>query len=174
MPVGAGVSGAMEGIPNRAAASPNLWPDLEALCALGGRFAGTVSEVEARAYLTRRLAEACGTGPVAHAFDYPGWIRGDASLAIVGERDRRLPCVSLVRSPPTPSDGLTAEVVDLGRGESRDFENRRAEITGRIVLVRHEYMFASGTVHRRRKYGWAMQNGAVGFLIANPPHCSLC
>lgn len=162
------MTGAIKTIPDRAAASRTLWSDLAKLCALGGRFAGTESEQRARAFLARRLSETCGAAPVVHAVDYPGWVRGEASLERLGERAPRLPCVSLVRSPATPPEGLTAEVVDLGRGEDADFERRRAEIPGRIVLVRHEYMFAAHTVHRRRKYGWAIENGAVAFLIANP------
>jgi aminopeptidase YwaD len=34
--------------------------------------------------------------------------------------------------------------------------------------VRHELMFAAGTIHRRRKYNMALEAGAVGFLIAGP------
>ena len=36
------------------------------------------------------------------------------------------------------------------------------------MLVRHELMFAAGTIHRRRKYDMARAQGAVGFLIAGP------
>jgi aminopeptidase YwaD len=144
-----------------------LWSDLEAICTLGGRFAGTESEVLARDFLAGRLAQSCGVAPVAHAVEYQGWTRGEAGLEIVGACGRALPCVPLVRSPATPPGGLEAEVVDLGRGEARDFERRAAAIPGRIVLVRHEYMFAAGTVHRRQKYAWAMQHGAAGFLIAS-------
>ena len=38
---------------------------------------------------------------------------------------------------------LTAEVVDLGRGTPEEFEAHAADIKGRIVLVRHELMFAA-------------------------------
>ena len=144
-----------------------LWSDLEAICALGGRFAGTESEMLARDFLSGRLAEACGTAPVAHAVGYQGWTRGEAALEIAGAGGCALSCVPLVRSPATPPSGLEAEVVDLGRGEARDFERHAAAIPGRIVLVRHEYMFATDTVHRRRKYEWARERGALGFLIAS-------
>ena len=73
-----------------------------------------------------------------------------------------------MRSIATPPDGLTAEVIDLGRGTPEEFEAHAAEIKGRIVLVRHELMFAAGTIHRRRKYDMARAHGAVGFLIAGP------
>src|SRR3981081_47820 len=61
-----------------------------------------------------------------------------------------------------------AEVVDLGRGTPEEFAAHWAEIAGRFVLVRHELMFAAGTIHRRRKYNMAREAGAVGFLIAGP------
>ena len=149
---------------DRIGASGTLWPDLEAICALGGRFAGTGSEARARDFLAQRLGDLCGAAPVAQAVDYPGWTRGEAALEVGGTR---LPCVSLVRSPATPPQGLEAEVVDLGRGAEEDFARHAAEIPGRIALVRHEYMFATGTVHRRRKYQWALERGAAGFLIAS-------
>ena len=83
---------------------------------------------------------------------YGGWRAKTASL--------RLPdgmmaaCHPLVRSIATPPGGLTAEVVDLGRGTPEEFAAHAADIKGRIVLVRHELMFAAGTIHRRRKYDW--------------------
>src|SRR5712692_4038385 len=41
-------------------------------------------------------------------------------------------------------------------------------IRGRIVMVRHEYPFATGHVHRRVKLALALEMGAAGFLIAHP------
>jgi hypothetical protein len=73
-----------------------------------------------------------------------------------------------VRSVATPRGGLAAEVVDLGRGTPEEFAAHAGDIKGRIVLVRHELMFAAGTIHRRRKYLAALEAGAVGFLIAGP------
>ena len=71
------------------------------------------------------------------------------------------------------TSGLSAEVIDLGRGTPAEFEAHAAEIRGRIVLVRHELMFAAGTIHRRLKYEMALEAGAVGFLIAGPAAGSL-
>jgi aminopeptidase YwaD len=78
------------------------------------------------------------------------------------------PCQPLVRSVATPAAGIAAEVIDLGRGTPEEFEAHRDEIRGRIVMVRHELMFAAGTIHRRRKYLAAVEAGAVGFLIVGP------
>jgi len=146
--------------------SHTLWDDLATLCATGGRFAGTESEVRARKWARARLAEAMGAPVHAHLVAYDGWTR--ESCTLFGPTGQALKAHSLVWSPPTSSSGLDAEVVDLGRGTAEDFEASAADIPGRIVLVRHEYMFATGHVHRRRKYQWAKERGAAGFLIASP------
>ena len=151
---------------DRVVGGDNLMRDFAAICDTGGRFAGSDSEHEARDYLSDRLEDMTGTAPTHSPVDYLGWSRGNAVLERLDGTGALLPCVSLVRSPATPVDGLVAELVDIGRGSEQDFAARASEIDGRIVLVRHEYMFATGTIHRRRKYQWAMDRGAVGFLIA--------
>lgn len=151
--------------------SRDLHLDLEALCDCGGRFAGTESEARARALLGGRLEAIAAAAPAArvleHAFDYDGWAREATRLTALGPAGpRALPAHSLVWSPPTPPGGLEAEVLDLGRGTPEDFALAGDRVRGRLVLVRHEYPFASGVIHRRVKYGLACERGAAGFLIA--------
>lgn len=155
----------IQDIAEKVRSSDALMRDFTALCDAGGRFARTESEAKAVAYLRRRLEEATGVAPAEAEIDYSGWSRGAASIERLGGGGV-LPCVSLVRSPPTPPGGLTAEIIDIGRGTESDFAEHAAAIKGRIVMVRHEYMFSSETVHRRRKYQWAIDRGAAGFLIA--------
>src|SRR5262249_3999522 len=76
------------------------------------------------------------------------------------------PCTPLLGTAPTA--GVTADVLDLGLGRPENFEGRASDIPGRIVMVRHEYPFAPGHVHRRVKLGLAQRMGAAGFLIAYP------
>ncbi|RUM99415.1 M28 family peptidase [Pseudaminobacter arsenicus] len=143
-----------------------LWADFAAICDCGGRQTGTESEAAATLLLAKMGEEATGVAPRTESFPYSGWsaVSGEVVLAS-GER---LPANPLLRSASTPSGGLEAEVIDLGRGTSDEFEAHRHEIAGRIVLVRHELMFAAGTVHRRLKYEAAVKAGAAGFLIAGP------
>ena len=98
--------------------------------------------------------------------DYRGWSRGEAVLERLDGSGGTYECISLVRSPPTSADGLEADLIDVGRGTEADFDAAGTAVDGNVVLVRHEYMFAAGTVHRRRKYEWAVDRGAAGFLIA--------
>ena len=151
----------------RIAADQGLWRDFNDICDCGGRLAGTDSEKKAFALLRERVraaspANAGRSIPV----PYGGWRAKRAMLRLV---DGALAaCHPLVRSIATPKDGLTAEVIDLGRGTPEEFQAHARDIKGRIVLVRHELMFAAGTIHRRRKYDMARASGALGFLIAGP------
>ena len=153
------------GLMGRLAADEALWRDFNDICDCGGRLSGTESEKRAFALLRERVraASPANSGrsiPV----PYNGWQAKSATLKLPG--GSFAPCHPLVRTIATP--GLTAEVIDLGRGTPEEFEAHKAEIAGRIVLVRHELMFAAGTIHRRRKYDMARANGAVGFLIGGP------
>ena len=148
------------------AADGHLWSDFLAICDCGPRFVGTPSEQRALALIAARGAAACGRSGRALSIAYSGWSALRGSLLLPGGRPA--PVHALTGSIATPRGGLTAEVIDLGRGTSEEFKAHGAEIQGRIVLVRHEPMFVAGTIHRRRKYLAALEAGAVGFLIAGP------
>jgi hypothetical protein len=140
----------------RLAADEALWRDFNDICDCGGRLSGTESEKKAFALLRERVraASPANSGrsiPV----PYNGWQAKSATLMLPD--GTFAPCHPLVRTIATP--GLTAEVIDLGRGTPDEFEAHKAEIAGRIVLVRHELMFAAGTIHRRRKYDMARAHG---------------
>jgi aminopeptidase YwaD len=149
------------------AADDGLWRDFNDICDCGGRLAGSESEKRAFALIRERVrAAAPHNSGRSIPVPYGGWRARSAALRLA---DGSLPaCHPLVRTIATGKEGLTAEVIDIGRGTPEEFEAHAAEITGRIVLVRHELMFAAGTIHRRRKYDMARAKGAVGFLIAGP------
>ena len=143
-----------------------LMNDFHAICDFGGRFAGSDGEAAACDWLEARLQQVAGEAPRRVPVSYRGWSRGEAVLERLDGPGGAYECISLVRSPPTSADGLEADLIDVGRGTEADFEAAGTAVDGNVVLVRHEYMFAAGTVHRRRKYGWAVDRGAAGFLIA--------
>jgi hypothetical protein len=148
-----------------------LWNDFNAICDCGGRLSGTQSERLALALVKARGTEATGVRPRSIPVPYGGWSAVKAELRLPDSSTA--PCHPLVRTVATPSGGLSAEVIDIGRGTSEEFKAHAAEIAGRIVLVRHELMFAAGTIHRRLKYEMALTAGAIGFLIAGPVAGSL-
>src|ERR1700738_1210886 len=150
----------------RIAADPDLTRDFETLCSFGGRLTGTESERLAMDFVGGRGARASGVSCQTLPVNYGGWRALRAELRLAD--GSRAACHPLVRSVAPPSGGLTAEGGDLCRGTAEEFAAHWAEIAGRFVLVRHELMFAAGTIHRRRKYNMAREAGAVGVLVAGP------
>jgi aminopeptidase YwaD len=145
----------------------SLFADFNALCDFGGRRAGTESERRAIDWLRGKLSSMGGTGGTLRSepVTYAGWTPGHCSLTL--EDGTPLVVNPLLGAQSTAPEGLVAEVVDLGRGTEEDFARQADRLPGRIALVRHEYMFSSQTIHRRKKIGWATERGAAGFLIAN-------
>ena len=144
---------------------PALMADFHALCAFGGRLAGTPEEAAAMAWAIERMGEIGGRTRRVEA-GYDGWRCLSSSLRL--ENGTALACKPLLRSSSTPAEGLAGEVLDLGPGRTEDFDRAGDAVRGRIVLVRHEYPFSPRHMHRRRKYDLAVARGAAGFLIANP------
>jgi aminopeptidase YwaD len=144
---------------------PLMWADFQALCDLGGRVAGSTSEAAALAFARERLAAVPGARVRDDPVDYPGWRCRTAQLtgATTGVPFQCTPLLGTASAA-----GIVAEVLDLGLGRREEFERHADRIRGRIVMVRHEYPFASTHVHRRVKLSLAQQMGAVGFLIAHP------
>jgi hypothetical protein len=150
------------------AEAPNereMWADFQALCGLGGRLAGSPSEAEALAFARQRFAALPRAEVREDAVEYPGWRCRTAQLTHV-MTGALLPCTPLLGAASTA--GVIAEVLDLGLGRAHDFDRHADRIRDRIALVRHEYPFATGHVHRRVKLALAQQMGARGFLIAHP------
>lgn len=157
----------MDDLFKAAEADSALMPDFAALCAFGGRLAGSGQDVAAMEWALGRLRDLGGA--VSHVqVPYAGWRCRHSSLALLEPTATQLACKPLLRSTSTPADGLTGEVIDLGQGRSEDFASAGNRVRGRIALVRHEYPFSPQHMHRRRKYELAVARGATGFLIANP------
>ena len=142
-----------------------MWADFQALCDLGGRVAGSASEAAALTFARERLAAVPGAKVRDDPVDYPGWRCRTAQL-VSATTGVSFQCTPLLGT--ASAAGVVAEVLDLGLGRREDFERHTDRVRGRIVMVRHEYPFATGHVHRRVKLALAQQMGAVGFLIAHP------
>ena len=156
----------------RIATDATLWSDFATICGLGGRVAGAATERAAVAWLGAQLAAMPGANRRDHEFGYGGCQAGSCRLERTGPGPVvTLPANPLIRSIATPPQGLEAEVLDLGRGTLETFDALARDIRGRFALARHEYMFADGHLHRRRKYNWALERGAAGFLIASCYPC---
>lgn len=151
---------------SRIDSDPLLMSDFAAICDCGGRLAGSDGERRAVELVARLGEKASGIAPRREPVRYQGWSVLHAALRLAD--GTACDCYPLLFSAPAPAGGVSAEVVDLGRGAPEDFDRHKAELPGRIALVRHELMFAAGTIHRSRKYRMAVEAGAAGFLIAGP------
>ena len=145
--------------------APTLNRDLGALCDFGGRLSGTEGERAEVSFLKKRLRRIADANLTSFSVPYAGWESSGATLDL---GDGPLDVQPLVGSPPTSTEGLIAEIIDLGRGAEADFDTATARIASRIVMVRHEYMFDPNHVHRIWKYRAAVARGAAGFVVANP------
>ncbi|TDM97403.1 hypothetical protein, partial [Lactobacillus crispatus] len=128
------------------ASDSSLWSDFSAFCDCGGRVAGTVSERMALDLAARLGAAATGRRAEVTPIPYDGWTCRSASLDLI-EADQRIPlgCVALLKSR---AGSVEADVVPIGRGTEAEFVAVADRLQGRIALVRHEYMFAPGHIHR--------------------------
>jgi aminopeptidase YwaD len=144
---------------------PLMWADFQRLCDFGGRLAGSGSETEALAFAKERLVAVPGAVVREDPVEYPGWRCRTAQLTSA-TTDVAYQCTPLLGT--ATAAGVIAEVLDLGLGRREDFKRHADDVRGRIVMVRHEYPFAAGHVHRRVKLACAHEMGAAGFLIAHP------
>ena len=148
---------------------PRLPAEFAAICDCGGRLAGTESERLALTLVARLGLEATKVPAQILSTPYDGWQARVASLHLVdGPARHELTCLPLVRSAVTGPHGVEADVLLVGRGTPEEFAAAGRALHGRFALVRHEYMFAAGHIHRRLKYAAAVKAGAAGFLIAGP------
>ncbi len=142
-----------------------IMDDLNTICRFGGRLSGTPSEAAAIAWLRGVARDALGVPCVEHEIRYEGWTAREVELCLPdGER---LDYHPLVRSFATPDSGLSAEVVNLGRGLEEDFARHWNILKGRIALLHHEVMFSRSTFHRREKLRLAREAGAIGALVSS-------
>jgi hypothetical protein len=144
--------------------SPDVYANLEALCDLGGRFAGTPGELLARDFIAEKF-RAYGLSRVQlDPFEYLGWWRGSCALNIVAPVQRPLDAISLVYSSSTPSGGLRAPVVDVGMGTEKEYARKDDALAGKLVLCSSANPEEGRAPHRREKYGRAVRAGATGFV----------
>ena len=135
---------------NERVSAEKIWENFETICGFGGRVCGTEGEKQAVDFLKHELGSISGGRLLLKKTQYKRW-QGDASIEMAG--GARIKSEALLFSPNTPDDGLAATLMDIGEGKEEDFlAIGRNKIEGKIVLVRHGYMFSPGHVHRMRKY----------------------
>ena len=132
---------------------------------IGSRFAGTPSEKQAQDYLVKKFKEYGYANARAEPFTYFGWKRGAVSLEMTEPHKRGFTAISLAMSP---GGEVEAEVIDMGTGSPEEFELvEPSMVKGKIVMCSSATSPKGKRVHRRTKYGYAVEYGAVGFIFMN-------
>lgn len=139
------------------------WNVLEDLTEVGPRLGGSPGEARAHQRVAEAFSQAGLREVGEHTFDQIGWTRGSSNLSTRSPRDVELECIAL---PGSPAEVVDAEIIHLGHGLPDDFASR--DIAGKIVVVRSDVPpWFEPWMHRREKYGLAIEAGAAAFVFAN-------
>lgn len=139
------------------------WEVLEDLTEIGPRLGASEGERKGHERVLEAF-EAFGAADCAfHEFSMPYWDRGSSHLALREPRHRSFNCIAL---PGSPAGTVEAEIVHLGYGVPRDFEEH--DLDGKIVVARSDVPTEyERWMHRREKYFRAYHEGAIGFIYQN-------
>jgi len=140
--------------------------NLKVLCDVyGSRFPGLPGDKGAVDYVVRKLEEYGCEQVQAEDFTIPGWTRGPATLEITSPIKKSFDVISL---PHSIGAELEGEVVFLGPGAIEDYEKRKDEINGKIVMVTSASPPGmSRRPHRTEKYMRSVLAGAKGWIFMN-------
>jgi Zn-dependent M28 family amino/carboxypeptidase len=139
------------------------WELLEALADGGPRLAASDGERRAHDRVLEAFREAGLRNLGEHTFEMPAWERDSATLAVDQPQSLELDCIALPGSPPAD---LSSEIVHLGYGLPEDFE--AVDLTDKIVVATSDVPdWYDHWMHRREKYGLAIDHGAAAFVYAN-------
>lgn len=134
--------------------------DTEALSAIAPRHGGTPGELAARQWVLERFQAVGLANARLDPFVYPRWTCAGSSLTLADAPLLELEHLLLNGSGSTPSEGVTALLLDVGTAGDADYARfRDAELRGRIHLAR------SSILHRRQACINAATHGAAALII---------
>jgi carboxypeptidase Q len=133
--------------------------NLRAICMPGGRVSGTENARQAEQYIAER-ARAYGLQNVRfEPFEMTSWLDRSTSVTVLGDEPIVLEgALSLGNCLSTPEGGVTAELVDVGRGSEDEFEAVGDALHGKIAF------FREGGRHRSAKMTSTREFGGVGMI----------
>lgn len=132
----------------------------------GNRFMGTESEEKTKNFLIELFEEYGLENVNEESYKYTSWKRGTSDVRMLSPVDRDIISFALPHSGSTYSEGLKAEVIDLGKGTKNDFQDNSDDIPGKIVMVTTGWPLGQN-IHRTTKYGWTIDFGGIGFIYRN-------
>ncbi|MCA1553272.1 MAG: M28 family peptidase [Chloroflexi bacterium] len=147
--------------------STEAYTNLERLCDIGSRFAGSAGGRAARDLILDKFNAYGLSNAHTEPFDFLVWTRGECELKLLAPQQRTLrSAISLVYSPN--ADHIRAELMDCGIGSEQDFaKHPYGARRGKIAMVTTANPERGPSIHRREKYGRAVAAGAIGFVYVN-------
>ena len=137
--------------------------NLRALCMPGGRLSGSPNGHRAERYVADMLGEYGLRNVHFEPFAMTSWRDRSTVVTLLDDPPHLLEgALSLGNCLSTPPAGISAELIDAGKGTQEEFEALGDRLGGRFALVRE------GGPHRSRKMTLARQRGAVGLIQVSP------
>ncbi|GAB6879795.1 M28 family metallopeptidase [Halorubrum gandharaense] len=144
------------------------WTFITDLTALGSRMGGSTGERQAAGIVADAFERAGVRDVHEDVFEMTAWERGstDLHLTTPGRDDvdatRRFEALAL---PYSPAGEVEAEFVDVGYGTPEEVDAE--DVAGKIVVASTTTPANSRFVHRMEKFGYAIGEGAAGFVFVN-------
>lgn len=140
--------------------------NLKVLCDIyGSRFPGTKGDFGSVRWMVKKLKSYGIENAHYESFTIPGWKRAPAKLRITAPIKKNIECISL---PHSIGGEIEAKLVFLGDGAIEDYEKRKKEIKGNIVMVTSANPLGmTRFLHRSEKYMRSILAGAKGWIFMN-------
>ncbi len=140
--------------------------NLMVLCDVyGSRFPGTKGDLQSVKWMVKKLKKYGITNAHYESYIIPGWKRGKAVLRVTRPIKKAFEVISL---PHSIGAEIEAELIFLGDGAIDDYEKRKKEIEGNIVLVTsRKPLGMQRLLHRTEKYMRSVLAGARGWIFMN-------
>ncbi|HUV33720.1 MAG TPA: M28 family peptidase [Candidatus Desulfaltia sp.] len=140
--------------------------NLKVLCDVhGSRFPGSAGDRPSVDYMVKKLEEYGCANAHMEEFKIAGWTRGPATLEIVKPVKKCFDVISLPHSIGAEAEG---KLVYLGDGAIDDYEKRKAEIDGNVLMVTSAMPRGmKRMLHRSEKYMRSVIAGAKGWIFMN-------
>lgn len=140
--------------------------DVKYLASLGPRHPGTEREHQAAQYVQQEFAK---TGAQVRVDEVPGikaWYHNETRVRVVEPVEQELNAVAILGSGATPKEGITTEVVYVGRGMLADYEGK--DLKGKMVFRDPPRALALDNVSDAEApqgpTGYLLGRGVAGFI----------
>jgi carboxypeptidase Q len=133
--------------------------NLRTLTMPGGRLSGSPNADHAAHFVADQLRRYGVRNVHFEPFEMTTWCDRRTVVTVLGDPPAAVEgAIALGNSLTTPPEGITADVVDVGKGSDEDFLAHAQALRGTFAMVRE------GGGHRGQKMRRALEHGAVGMV----------